>query len=261
MMDIPASLVGWGPGSPRRGVGSLEAPQPSSFSIKSQFSGANVFLTGCTGYIGGLVLESMLRTTDVAKVYVLLRPKKNTPVQERCDQLLQGPTFHMIRDKPELLCKVVAVGGDLSEDGLGLSAADREALAANVDILIHSAADIRLEAPIQETMRANYVGTERVLALALQLRRWAAFCRLLEAGRAAGAQARPGLSAAPWGWRSARRRPCALPPVAPPRARAVSCFRRAPLPPHAALHSPPSPPSPPPPVSTPYCPGSAPWCT
>jgi hypothetical protein len=155
MMDIPASLVGWDSGTPRGGVGTLEGPQGGPFSVKAQFAGATVLLTGCTGYIGGLVLESMLRTTDVARVYVLLRPKKATPAQERCDKLLQGPTFHMIREKPELLAKVAAVAGDLSEPGLGLSAADREALAANVDIVIHSAADIRLEAPIQVRRRGG----------------------------------------------------------------------------------------------------------
>ncbi|GBF97474.1 hypothetical protein Rsub_10397 [Raphidocelis subcapitata] len=141
------------------------------FSIKQQFAGAHVLLTGCTGYIGGLVLESMLRTTDVARVYVLLRGKKSQSSQERCDKVLQGPVFHLVRDRPELLAKVTAVAGDLSEPGLGLSAHDFATLAENVEVLIHSAADIRLEAPIQETLRANYVGTERILQLALQLRR------------------------------------------------------------------------------------------
>ncbi|KAI8468986.1 MAG: male sterility protein-domain-containing protein [Monoraphidium minutum] len=165
-VELPSALSGWG--SHRESPGREE---PQRFSIKQQFSGAHVFLTGCTGYIGGLVLESILRTTSVTRVFVLLRSKRGEPAQARCDKLLQGPMFHLVRDRPDLVSKVTAVAGDLSEPGLGLSAPDAEALAGCVDILIHSAADIRLEAPIQETMRANYVGTERVLALALTLRR------------------------------------------------------------------------------------------
>jgi NAD(P)-dependent dehydrogenase (short-subunit alcohol dehydrogenase family) len=147
------------------------AAAPGRFSIKREFAGASVFITGATGYVGGLVLESLLRTTDVGRVYVLLRAKKNQAVSERAAKLLQGAMFHLVREKPALLSKVTAVAGDLGQPGLGLSPEDLRALAGSVDILIHSAADIRLEAPIQETMRANYVGTQRVLQLALQLPR------------------------------------------------------------------------------------------
>jgi len=167
-MDFAASLPrSWG-----HGLGSDPAPQQQQrFSIKQEFAGNTLLLTGCTGYVGGLLLEQLLRTTEIGRVYVLLRPKKNQDAQERCNNMLQGPIFHLVRDKPELLAKVTAVAGDLSEEGLGLSAADAQTLIDNVKILIHAAADIRLEAPIQETMRANYVGTQRVLKLALQLRK------------------------------------------------------------------------------------------
>ncbi|KIZ01368.1 Fatty acyl-CoA reductase 1 [Monoraphidium neglectum] len=120
---------------------------------------------------GSLVLESLLRTTRVRRVYVLLRGKRGCGAQERCDGLLQGPIFHMVRDKPELLSKVVALPGDLGRPRLGLSTSEVDALASEVDIIIHAAADIRLEAPIQETLRANYMGTRRVLELATQLPR------------------------------------------------------------------------------------------
>jgi len=161
MDPLSATYGGWGGTS----------PQQQRFSIKQTFAGAHVFLTGCTGYIGGLVLEQLLRTTEVSRVYVLLRSKRGQTAQDRCNQVLQGATFHLIRDKPELLAKVTAVAGDLSQEGLGLSAADLDMVAEHADILLHSAADIRLEAPIQETMRSNYVGTQHMLQLAIQLRR------------------------------------------------------------------------------------------
>jgi hypothetical protein len=155
------------------------------FSIKREFSGAGVLITGATGYVGGLVLESLLRTTDVGRVFVLLRGKKNQAVSERADKLLQGPMFHLVRDKPALLSKVTAVAGDLGQPGLGLSPADLRKLADGVDVLIHSAADIRLEAPIQ--VRAG--GAARSCA-----RGWGP-ALLPSAGRAGRVAARVGAAA------------------------------------------------------------------
>lgn len=60
-----------------------------SVSVHEQFSGAAVLLTGSSGYVGGLLLEALLRTTDVAKVYVLLRAKGGADPQARLQGLLQ----------------------------------------------------------------------------------------------------------------------------------------------------------------------------
>lgn len=59
------------------------------FSIPEQFRGVTVLLTGATGYVGGLLLEALLRTTSVEKVYVLLRSKGDQGPQERLQRLLQ----------------------------------------------------------------------------------------------------------------------------------------------------------------------------
>lgn len=120
--------------------------------------------------------------------------------------------------RPPFQPKVTAIAGDLSLPGLGISAADHATLVDKVDILIHSAADIRLEAPILETMRANYVGTQRVLQLALQLRRWGrgggrgAGCRRgARAGRGCGACLRRTAGV----WRTPAHPPPSVPPPRP----------------------------------------------
>ncbi|KIY92507.1 Fatty acyl-CoA reductase 1 [Monoraphidium neglectum] len=139
---------------------------PGAYSIRSQFRGATVLLTGATGYVGGLVLEALLRTTDVGRVLVLLRPKAGAAPDARLAQLLQASIFRKVRDDRHLIAKVSAVAGDISLPNLGLSDLDRDLVASKVQIILHCAADIRLEVDIQTALASNYLGTRAVLELA-----------------------------------------------------------------------------------------------
>lgn len=58
-------------------------------SIQHQFRDSILLLTGATGYVGGLVLEALLRTTQVQKVYVVLRSKAGESPSDRLAGLLQ----------------------------------------------------------------------------------------------------------------------------------------------------------------------------
>jgi hypothetical protein len=51
--------------------------------------------------------------------------------------------------------KVKAVQGDIQLPGIGLSQSDRARLMRSVDVIIHCAADIRLEPTIQETLQVS----------------------------------------------------------------------------------------------------------
>jgi hypothetical protein len=43
-----------------------------------------------------VVLEQLLRTTDVGRVHLLLRPRKGQSIQDRAHKLLQGALFHKV---------------------------------------------------------------------------------------------------------------------------------------------------------------------
>lgn len=55
-----------------------------------------MLLTGASGYIGSVVLEQLLRTTDVGTVYLLLRGRKGAEPRERVAALLQSMLFHLV---------------------------------------------------------------------------------------------------------------------------------------------------------------------
>jgi nucleoside-diphosphate-sugar epimerase len=131
-----------------------------------------------------MLIESLLRTTSVERIYVLLRPKRGQDTAARASGLLKAPLFHLVRQRPDLVAKVVAISGDISVPGLGLSPEDLATLEREVNFIIHSAADIRLEPPMQETLRSNYLGTKRVLQLAARCLHGAA-ARAARAGQPA----------------------------------------------------------------------------
>lgn len=85
----------------------------------------------------------------------LLRDKRAQPAEARLARVLQGPLFHKVRDNKALVNKVSVVKGDIMEPELGLTEVDRAAIVEGVDVIIHCAADIRLECCIQ--VRRVYV--------------------------------------------------------------------------------------------------------
>jgi FlaA1/EpsC-like NDP-sugar epimerase len=118
---------------------SAAAAALASFSIRRHFDASSaVLLTGATGYIGSLLLEKLLRSTDVGRVYVLVRPRRGAAPAERLSRVLKGPLFHLIT--PEQEARVTAVAGDIMQPGLGLSPEDEAMLEENVDTVLHSAA-------------------------------------------------------------------------------------------------------------------------
>jgi hypothetical protein len=119
-----------------------------TFSVRDEFRGAKVFLTGASGYVGSVVLEQLLRCTDVDTVYCLLRPKCDQDPQQRLDKVLHSTLFHKVRETPAIK-RARAVAGDIFMADLGLSQDDKAVIESEVNIILHCAADITLEADIQ----------------------------------------------------------------------------------------------------------------
>ena len=79
----------------------------AELSVAAAFSGAQVLITGATGYVGSLVLEQLLRVcSDVSRVLVLVRPKQGRSPVERLRRLLGSGLFHQLWRQPDVLEKV-----------------------------------------------------------------------------------------------------------------------------------------------------------
>jgi fatty acyl-CoA reductase len=130
--------------------------------------GARVFVTGCTGFVGKVVLEELMRRRDelnIEKVYLLIRPRRLKSAEERFDHYV-APSKCFSRLEPgwRKFCQPVA--GDILHDGLGLSAADLDNLNREITHIIHCAASVRFDLPVADAASINISGALRVLEFA-----------------------------------------------------------------------------------------------
>lgn len=65
-----------------------------SIENKSQlsqfFANKNVLLTGGAGFLGKLLIEKLLRSTKVKKIYLILRQKGDKGPEERLEEILKN---------------------------------------------------------------------------------------------------------------------------------------------------------------------------
>lgn len=70
------------------------------------YDGQNVFITGGTGFMGKILLEKLLRSTNVSTIFLLIREKKGKNVHARLDDIFDNiVSFNIIFAKfPIFVC-------------------------------------------------------------------------------------------------------------------------------------------------------------
>ncbi|MFH8982795.1 amino acid adenylation domain-containing protein [Streptomyces varsoviensis] len=125
----------------------------------------HVLLTGATGFLGAFLLDRLLHRTG-ATVHCLVRAADAAEARRRLRAGLRR--FGVAADATWR--RVVAVPGDLAEPGFGLGAAGFDALAREVDAVVHNAARVNFAYPYDALRPANVGGTRTVLRLAAAYR-------------------------------------------------------------------------------------------
>jgi len=124
---------------------------------------AHIFLSGATGYLGVYLLNETLKQSD-AIVHCLVRARTKKEGLKRISEQLAW--YFPDEEYEELLSRVNPVIGDLGAAQLGIAPDEYQKLCELVEVVYHSAADVR---HIGETTHFNAVnvgGTKAIIALA-----------------------------------------------------------------------------------------------
>ncbi|EDW84718.2 uncharacterized protein Dwil_GK12983 [Drosophila willistoni] len=136
--------------------------------IQKFYKNKTLFITGGTGFLGKVIIAKLLLSTDVNRIYMLIRNKRGRELQERIETWGKDPVFNVLLEtKPNALDRICPIAGDcLESENLGISEKDRQTLASNVQIVIHSAATVRFDEKLSYALAINVRGTEQMLRIA-----------------------------------------------------------------------------------------------
>ncbi|XP_017780643.1 PREDICTED: fatty acyl-CoA reductase 1-like [Nicrophorus vespilloides] len=126
-------------------------------------------VTGCTGFLGSVLVEKLLRSfPDISKLYLLARKKGTMNLNERSKEYFEDPIFErMISMNPDYYERVHWIEGDLTMPRLNLSNNDIQVI-KTVDIVIHIGASIKMQNPLHEMIKNNLLGTAELLKICLE---------------------------------------------------------------------------------------------
>ncbi len=138
--------------------------------IAESLAGKRIAITGATGFVGTALVERLLRSVPECELVLLIRAGKRTSAADRLRrEILKNDAFDRLREELggvkefEAMAarRLQVVDGDVSNDGLGLSDADK-AILATCDIVIHSAAAVAFDSPLDRAVEINLMGPTRV---------------------------------------------------------------------------------------------------
>ena len=118
------------------------------------------FLTGGTGVVGGAIAQQLLEDPS-CRLTLLIRAKSDGELAARRKELLI--TWEVPTGVAE---RVGAVRGDTTQPRFGLSPQEFERLAAECTHVVHCAAIVKMNLPIEEARRSAVSAAKNVVALA-----------------------------------------------------------------------------------------------
>ena len=145
--------------------------------IAEALAGKRIAITGATGFVGTALVERLLRGRTGLPAGAA-RPRRQALARRPA-----GSSGSSCATTPSTACavssaptgstrwrpaRITTIAGDVGTDGLGLSAADRDVL-ASCDVVLHSAAAVSFDSPLDSAVEINLLGPMRIAQLLQEL--------------------------------------------------------------------------------------------
>jgi len=139
--------------------------------IREALAGKRIAVTGSTGFLGTALVERLLRSVPGCELVLLVRGgRRSSPATRARREIYGNDAFKRLRRElgdgfdAEMSRRVQVVNGDVAVDGLALDDEGR-ALVAGCQVVIHSAARVSFDSPLDAAVEVNLLGPLRVLTL------------------------------------------------------------------------------------------------
>jgi fatty acyl-CoA reductase len=135
--------------------------------IAESLAGKRLLVTGSTGFLGTALVERLLRAVPDCELVLLVRPgRRSTAAQRVQREVFRNDAFDRLREEVDdfdalAARRVTVIPGDVGSDLLGLDEAGLEAV-AGVDVVIHSAATVAFDSPLDGAVEVNLLGPMRI---------------------------------------------------------------------------------------------------
>jgi thioester reductase-like protein len=126
----------------------------------------HIFLTGGTGLVGGHLLPKLALADPKAQITLLIRAASEKEAQARLRAIWQEwASSNEARIMPD---RIRALRGDVTLPQLGLGGPAFKDLTVSVTHILHAAATVKFNLPLEEARMINCHGTQQVIDLAHQ---------------------------------------------------------------------------------------------
>ena len=123
------------------------------------------FITGASGVVGSGIVPQIIEQTD-AEVLIMLRPKDGSDLQSRLEELKKFWATHYPQASSSITERVIPVRGEITEPALGLDDNTQALLRERCTNIIHSAASVRMNMPLEEAEKTALYPVNSVIDLA-----------------------------------------------------------------------------------------------
>ncbi|MGH9133139.1 MAG: SDR family oxidoreductase, partial [Ilumatobacteraceae bacterium] len=135
--------------------------------IAESLTGRRIAITGATGFVGTALVERLIRAVPGCELVLVVRHGRRTSAAQRTHkEIIRNDAFDHLRTElgvafdAEIARRITTIAGDVTADGLGLDETDR-ATFASCDIVVHSAAAVSFDSPLDSAVEINLLGPTR----------------------------------------------------------------------------------------------------